>query len=962
MTPESLWNDIETWNNRSDLPEQLEWIQNRNDFLDVFKNIKSWYWENFSDGDIRLIKDSRKSSCAEYWSSFTSTQKAIAANRIDSALFRAHYPKFFNLDKKYIMGTIPNTITQRKFREIVIKLRNTFGELYNSEVEKIETKLQSEIKKQPRSDSPIFDTLHEELANTIANNRDISPETIYNDETNLWDKWQNFPWRIPEEEINSMVNIQISNEFLNMRNEVFSYISFEELWYLKWNTEVNDDEEWIRKEVDENQINYVKKYATAIFNDFAKQITDYWDGNIPDSFYSNPNTIQIVTEHMRRIVNGEETDTTKLLEDIEEELFNYDEFIWSAIGDIAKESEKVLEKIDPEKLEKIEIDNQELNDIRVNLNTENSGELMDKLIEAYRLKKYLEQKRQEIWKLDTDQETLLKKLDDLFKNIKKRVLRDINDKREDVYTRNTNYKSLNISPEYATWNIKDIQPAAIVENNENIWRYVYWTWNNNHNETNSDIDYSSLDNNIKIDLFRELKEQKQWDIIFLESIKYLNDDLSINTNLVNASGVDMQSVISNQKKIEKMIMQLAAEKKMEQSDKDEINDINVKKSCMICCFRAISSFFDTSNTNWENFASQFEIEDVDEDINFDAETWVITMKGTIWANNNHIKLYYNTKTWELSFDNFLAYNFQDKCYKIWKWNNEREILNVKLPTMKDMEKSAKSVNYNLIDSLALNTRQYSRMVWRAMRESIWFECFQWFMWVNMDVNKQFVAQFNERNILKQDIIKSIYKKFYNESDINEKFDSYLTISEGNEPEQFKLIKLISDSIDFYDNANDLLRFRQHVDQLDEILTTNHEVVEMDDLLKYLFADNPNKRSDVVDESKNIMRKENEDLTIWNGNWIIQTYEDQWNNIAQESAWNQQLNYYTFLDLLAEDKWMNRIINLDEFWSVLDTIGKIKSSWLEVLDNKNWILRDNYRKKVDNWEMADVYDLMLENYQ
>ncbi|MBQ2600177.1 hypothetical protein II582_02170 [bacterium] len=83
------------------------------------------------------------------------------------------------------MGTIPNTITQRKFREIVIKLRNTFGELYNSEVEKIETKLQSEIKKQPRSDSPIFDTLHEELANTIANNRDISPETIYNDETNL---------------------------------------------------------------------------------------------------------------------------------------------------------------------------------------------------------------------------------------------------------------------------------------------------------------------------------------------------------------------------------------------------------------------------------------------------------------------------------------------------------------------------------------------------------------------------------------------------------------------------------------------------------------------------------------------------------------------------------------------------------------------------------------------------------
>ena len=35
----------------------------------------------------------------------------------------------------------------------------------------------------------------------------------------------------------------------------------------------------------------------------------------------------------------------------------------------------------------------------------------------------------------------------------------------------------------------------------------------------------------------------------------------------------------------------------------------------------------------------------------------------------------------------------------------------------------------------------------------------------MEVNREFVQQFNEKNILKQDIIKTIYSKFYNKNDI-----------------------------------------------------------------------------------------------------------------------------------------------------------------------------------------------------
>ncbi|MBO4516508.1 hypothetical protein J5751_03650 [bacterium] len=51
---------------------------------------------------------------------------------------------------------------------------------------------------------------------------------------------------------------------------------------------------------------------------------------------------------------------------------------------------------------------------------------------------------------------------------------------------------------------------------------------------------------------------------------------------------------------------------------------------------------------------------------------------------------------------------------------------------------------------------------------------------DMKVNQKFVAQYTEKNILKQDIIKSIYKKYYNSKDIDDIFNNenkYLTINE-----------------------------------------------------------------------------------------------------------------------------------------------------------------------------------------
>jgi hypothetical protein len=47
----------------------------------------------------------------------------------------------------------------------------------------------------------------------------------------------------------------------------------------------------------------------------------------------------------------------------------------------------------------------------------------------------------------------------------------------------------------------------------------------------------------------------------------------------------------------------------------------------------------------------------------------------------------------------------------------------------------------------------------------------------MDVNRQFVKEFNEKNILKQEIFRSIYSKYYSQDSINKIINDKLVISE-----------------------------------------------------------------------------------------------------------------------------------------------------------------------------------------
>jgi hypothetical protein len=111
-----------------------------------------------------------------------------------------------------------------------------------------------------------------------------------------------------------------------------------------------------------------------------------------------------------------------------------------------------------------------------------------------------------------------------------------------------------------------------------------------------------------------------------------------------------------------------------------------------------------------------------------------------------------------------------------------------------------------------------------------------------------VEMFNERNLLRQDILKSIYSMFYGISDVEELFGSSLEISHD-DTKQYNLIDLIAKSIENCKSSFELLRFRNDVAKLHQYIM-NKDIVGKDQLLSYLFMDNINTDNDTSDISTN----------------------------------------------------------------------------------------------------------------
>lgn len=892
--PEQSWNTTDTIN----LPPQLEWVSNKEEFVDVFGQIKSWYREKFSDEELSNIKGIWNSWCIEYWWKLNNTKKLILSNRIDKYIFGNRNKDFVDIDKS-IIRTMNNVSQQRKFREVAINLKTRLNvSNFWEDAKKI---IKAEfLKAKNKSTIPNIDHIVQLL--------DHIDVVIASEPYQYW---------IPH-------NLSVPMAPTIQDNDLQAYKDM----FVWWNI-VPDHLDAINKNL--NQVKYLLGNSYGMMKKSEKYDIDQvlLEVSYEYSCWEFTWEWDLYIILLDRLEKEDSTSLWMLYSNMDVNDINDDELYRDDSEIFTEENLKDIDYLVNEKW----------------FDEEHARWL---IIKYNILSKKIENKEE----LKEDEEQFYFQLCVLFgkdwqwwyarRSRKLKEIRDLQIRQaQEIAPR-----SVRSSVEYATWNIKDIRPTAIIENHEGIRDYVYWDVRSTPEVDVDDISFPSLSNDYKEDLLKKLISRNRSDPDFMDSIKYLDRIGNIDKEKAAADNIDEGSLENNRLKIERMILDLAREEALAQWEKSRINDVYVRKSSMICCFRAISKFFDTVNNNWENFASEFEIGDLNNDIKFDEATWIISMEWTIWANKNHIKLYYNTQTWTLEFDNFLAYDSQDNSFKIWKWNWKRERMNITLPTMDEMERQAQSINFGLIDRLSINTRQYEHMVWLAMWESIWFNCFKWFMGVDMEVNRYFVEQFNEKNILKQDIINTIYSKFYKQEDINEKLNGCLTINEWNEPEQFKLIKLISDTIDNCWSSNSLLRFRNAINWLDEILTNNHELVRDDVLLQYLFGDNLSNNGDVTDASRRIFEQENEDVAISKDINNFATYQS---DDRHENNWDKTINYNLFFDLLSENRFGERVINIDCFET---TISTMRNSWKNLLDDELGLLRKNYTVKRDAWIMPD----------
>ncbi len=496
---------------------------------------------------------------------------------------------------------------------------------------------------------------------------------------------------------------------------------------------------------------------------------------------------------------------------------------------------------------------------------------------------------------------------------------------------------------------------AIIEWNQSIQNFIYKPQKDKKDFINPQKIELSNENTKKY--FEEIKQKNKNDKNFMDSIQYFDEYLQIDKQKAENDHVDINSLqkqkLNIQKEIEREIKRdnLNIQRQQTWKERREHNfEITRRKCIMTCCLNAISRFFDKWNLNGENFAEQFEIWNINSDINFNEDTQILKMSWTIGWNKNHIWLYYNLKTWELSFDNFLAKDPQWNWYIIGKWNWITEKLNIKLPTIDEM---SRKINSNETLFNIFNSNKFQNYNWKLlnkiMMESVRFWCFNWFLWVNTDVNRQMIQEFNEKNILKQDIIKNIYSTYYDPESLNKICNEKLNINEWNTPEQYKLIKLISDSINNCRNANELLRFRNLINELNDILNNRTtDYVNKDSILSYLFADNKQNKNDQYDTSRKELTTEN-----WNTDLTLNTESPihQTNFSGTKETKSTWINYYTFLNLLAENKqWVDRYINLDTFSEVINTI---KKDWTELKDIDKWLFKQNLENSELKQELADL---------
>ena len=454
-------NNFEIWNDRIDLPREFEWVSNRDKFLSAYKDIKDWYWEENLIQNSRIIITKRENSQEDlnrwyFWS---------VKNRLDFLLFDTIYPEFADLDKT--LRTTSNTGIQRWFRQILVNLEKkipsgikpTDRDFIKKEIKRIFPTIKTKEKTQ-------FDIIFNSIYNQIKGNYRDSLDNLQNLTAIPAQNINSTPslrkkMPLNDNEIENMNKIEISKNFSNMKSSIFS---------LMW----NDDEIKSLIEISGKDEKYWNTYCSWIFNSFAEQINVlFWDGNlIPETFYKDKNVIDIILAYFKGIIIRTESTEKYLVHTIKQILLQDDDILSKFIDDNDKQIKKLEWKIDFASIKAIELtmrEEKELDDANIN------NIPKEKLIEKYKIYKYLKQKKIAN-ELDNDGKNVLYALEAIFGEdwqIKRRV------RLYEIKNREFNLPDLWLlhrknGVEYATWNIKDVNPAAIVTNHNSIKKFVEW--------------------------------------------------------------------------------------------------------------------------------------------------------------------------------------------------------------------------------------------------------------------------------------------------------------------------------------------------------------------------------------------------------------------------------------------------------------------------------------------------------
>lgn len=892
------WWSIEYQRSELQIPKEFEDVKNLQDFRDVYADIVDRYGENFSDAEKTCIKDLWNRGCQEYWPELSKKiNKRILKNRIDSWLFELRYPEFLNINVK-IIRQFGNADVQRNYRDVAIKLYKQLGVLSSDDVKYI---MQSfAVARAKNMIRPDFEQIRKKL----------KPEGGVVVNLSNW-------WNLNIVNLKKMVEKPVPKYFELMEQEFkkADLSAIDLLYYL-----------WVFHEVTNNVI---KPWLTVMHrSDMANQVLSPNSDEYKD-------ILNLFVDYFSEHDLSDWLDVTVLSNEIGNIFFtNHKDMCYEGLSDVCNRNSwqisKILQWKETWEIEKI--DDDVVNFIlawKTNINK-------DEAINTVRAYAILEKKVEKWETLSPDEQSLYDELKPYlskswFINKLIRLERLDQEERRMQGSERINPMLFDVH-EVSKWNLQSMWPEAIVENNRDVRRFIYGQRDknivNNQPESEHSLDYDA-------ELYDRLVEQRRWDPEFMETIKYIKKDWSIDMDLVNQDGVDLASVQNNQREVQSLLTDMAREDFHDENMRNRINGISTRKSIMTCCFRAISQYFDKTNENGENFAHEFQL-DVNSDISFDGD--IISMKWMMWLN--YVWLYYDVSTWMLSFDNFLDFDVDNKSYVLWTNNGRKELMNIKLPTMNEMMNVANTVDFANISSNVEDMHEYRLSVEHAVDENVWNACF---MWMDMLNNRSRVELFNEKNLLKQDIIRNIYTNYYNSQDLDVLFSWKFEIS-AQKPEQYKLIWLIYRSISNCKSAEELLKFRNLINNLDNLLW-NSEVVEWDSLLQYLFADNVYDKNDIYDQSRNIVEKENGEIPLWDEDVQWKIYESD--NIQNPNSGNAALNYYTLLDLISEWTGEDRIINLSAFESMVATLSK---KWQTLKDLDNVIYVDNLLDKQISGEL------------